>query len=622
MPDNSGLIPDTAFSVGPALLPVATKDGQECPSYVLHAKLLPTFQPDPIIDCTMPALVCGNTSEARWQALTDWGPTLLGPDGLRLDQWRARGEARVVKHGPHRTVYAVELGDRAFHVKHYRCNRSMHVARHLVRASSARREWRKAIEVASRGIPTVGPIACQEDIRGGFVSDSYFVSETLPDVCSLEQYVAERLPEPSLGEPGRSRRRIIVGLARFAARVHLAGIYHDDFHAGNILLRLNEMESGGPPPADHLAFYLIDLPGVRFSGPLGWAASRNNLIVLNSAWWELTSKTERWQFWRTYLAQRPDLDASLKRTAVRQLEARSRAYSRRKHRGRDKRSLRNNRDYLAIRQANARAHSVRDFARAELVQLLDDPDALLTENLGRPVKLERGSLIVQAELPLEGRETRVIYKRYRPWNWQKALLGKLRPGRALRGWRLGHALLQRRIATARPLAVCDLRQPWYRCQSYLAIEWIEGSENLHLYAWKLAGVNAKERFRRATQSAENLGALIGRMHARQITHGDLKGSNLLMVQSDAGVQTYLVDTDGVRIAKRLTPRQRAIDLARLAASIEAHPWVSRTVHLRFVRAYAREFAPQKLPWKSLWHDVSRRSRQITRRKRHRGEPVL
>jgi len=575
-----------------------------------------------IIGHTMPALACGNTSEARWQALSDWAPILLGPDGLRLNQWRARGEARVVKHGPHRTVYAVELADRAFHVKHYRCNRTMDVARHLVRASSARREWRKATEVARRGIPTVRPIACQEELRGGIVSDSYFVSQTLPDVCSLEQYTVERLKRLSPGELGRVRRRIVEALARFAARVHLAGIYHNDLHSGNLLLRLDGLGSSGLPTADHLTFHLIDVPGVRFSGPLGWAASQKNLIVLNSAWWERTSKTERWRFWRTYLDERPDLDASLKRTAVTQLEARSRAYSRREHRSRDKRALRNNRDYLTVRQPNARAHAVRDFARAELIQLLDDPDALLTKNLSRPVKLERGSLIVQAELPLKERETRVVYKRYRPRNWQKALLGKLRPGRALRGWYLGHALLQRRVATARPVAVCDLRRPWYRCQSYLAIEWIEGSDNLHLYAWKLAAENAEKRFRRAAQCAESLGTLIGHMHVRQVTHGDLKGSNLLVVEQHAGVQTYLVDTDGVRISDRLTARQRAVDLARLAVSIEAHPWVSRTVQLRFLRAYAREFAPQKVPWKSLWHDVSRRSRQITRRKKRRGEPVL
>jgi tRNA A-37 threonylcarbamoyl transferase component Bud32 len=563
----------------------------------------------------MPALACGNTSEARWQALTDWAPTLLGPDGLRLNQWRARGEARVVKHGPHRTVYAVELADRAFHVKHYRCNRTMHVARHLVRASSARREWRKATQVAGRGIPTVRPIACQEEIRHGIVTDSYFVSETLPGAYSLEQHAAQRLPGLSPGELGGARRRIIEGLARFAAQVHLAGIYHNDFHAGNVLLRLDDLEVGELPTADRLAFYLIDLPGVRFSGPLGWAASRKNLIVLNSAWWDRTSKSERRHFWRTYLAQRPDFDASLERTAVEQLEARSRAYSRRTHRGRDKRALRNNRDYLTIRHTNARAHSVRDLARAELIQLLDDPDALLTKNLSRPVKLERGSLIVQAELPLKEGQTRVIYKRYRPRNWRKALLEQLRPGRALKSWYLGHALLQRRIATARPVAVCDLRWPWYRCQSYLAIEWVEGSENLHLYAWKLAGENAEERFRRAAQCADSLGALIGRMHARQVTHGNLKDSNLLVVEKDTGVETYLVDTHGVRIADRLTPRQRAVDLARLVVSIEAHPWVSRTVRLRFLRAYTREFSPQEVPWKSLWHDVSHCSRRITRRRK-------
>src|SRR5712691_9539329 len=45
----------------------------------------------------------------RWQIRPEWRDLLLGPAGLRLDEWLEAGDARIVKHGPHRTVYCVTL---------------------------------------------------------------------------------------------------------------------------------------------------------------------------------------------------------------------------------------------------------------------------------------------------------------------------------------------------------------------------------------------------------------------------------------------------------------------------------------------------------------------------------
>jgi tRNA A-37 threonylcarbamoyl transferase component Bud32 len=291
-----------------------------------------------------------------------------------------------------------------------------------------------------------------------------------------------------------------------------------------------------------------------------------------------------------------------------------------RHRGQG--TLRTVGDFISVRHHGRRAHAVRDLAAADLERLLKDPDALLQENLDRPVKLDRASLIVEADLPLAQGNTRVFYKRYRPRNWRKALLAKCRPGKALGAWRHGHALLLRRIATARPLAVFDVRRPWYRCQSYLAVEWIEGSRNLHLYAWELAARPAAERMRRARQCAESLGKLIGRLHARCLVHGDLKGSNLLVCPRSDDVQTYLVDVGDVRRADSPTLAQRAADLARLAVSIQAHPWVTRTTCRRFLQAYVAQTPSLKTAWKSLWREVARRSDRLANRKRRRGKPIL
>jgi tRNA A-37 threonylcarbamoyl transferase component Bud32 len=112
------------------------------------------------------------------------------------------------------------------------------------------------------------------------------------------------------------------------------------------------------------------------------------------------------------------------------------------------------------------------------------------------------------------------------------------------------------------------------------------------------------------------------MHASQIAHRDLKGANLLVSATGDRMMVYLIDVDGVRICRHVSPARRAANLARLAAGIEAHPWVTRTMYCRFLRAYVRQFPPGRIAWKALWRDVSVRSRRIVIRKRRRGEQVL
>lgn len=577
----------------------------------------------PSVDCySVTSLVLRRIGNARWQSLSDWEPLLFGPEGLRLDQWRSLRPVSVVKHGPHRTVYYVELLERAFYVKHRRCDRFGDVLGHLFRASAARREWRKLTELARRGVPTVKPVAWQEQIRGGLAWDSYLVTEAIQRACSFEEYVLQRLPQLPDQVQQATRRRIIQSLARFTAAIHRAGIVHNDFHLGNILVQpdLPKGEIGGEPGLPPL--YLIDAPGVRFSAPLDWPDSRHSLIMLNSAWRELTSRTDRWRFWQTYLRHRPELRLPDQHSALEQIDVGTSDYSRRVARRRDKRALRTNRDYVAIGGPGREAHAVNDLAESELSRLLEDPEALLWQNLHRPVKLGHSSLAVEAELPLSQGAAHVLYKRYRPRNRWKAFWGRFRRTPALRSWCGGHALCQRQIATARPVTVCELGGHRHRRCGYLATEWIEGAENLHLYGWRLATLPPADRLRRAARCAESLGALIGRMHAWGIAHGDLKGSNLLVVERAAQTQTYVIDTDGLEITSRLSSARQAGDLARLAASIQAHPWITRTIACRFFRAYLRQFRPADVDWKSLWREVARRSRRITDRKRRRREPVL
>ena len=275
-----------------------------------------------------------------------------------------------------------------------------------------------------------------------------------------------------------------------------------------------------------------------------------------------------------------------------------------------------------LRTASGTAIGIDGMGQSQLRRLAESPTDLLWQNFARPVKIGRSSLIVEAELPLGGRSVHVAYKRYCPRNWWKALCGLLRRSRALHGWHAARLLLAHDVATARPVAVAHGRGWRSRGVSYLATEWIAHAENLHQFGWRLAGCASQVRLRQAARCAESLGRLIGRMHAARIANRDLKGTNILVVQSEADLRTYLIDLDGVNRYESLSPARRAANLARLAAGLEAHRWVTPAVCRRFLRAYAEEFPPHAIRWKPLWRDVAARAARLVLHKRRCGKPLL
>ena len=92
------------------------------------------------------------------------------------------------------------------------------------------------------------------------------------------------------------------------------------------------------------------------------------------------------------------------------------------------------------------------------------------------------------------------------------------------------------------------------------------------------------------------------------------------------VHAYLVDLDGLQPGGLVSFQRRARDLARLAAGLAAHPWVTRSICRRFLRAYVEE-SPKGcidccIDWKVLWRAIARETQRIVRRKQNRGERVL
>ncbi len=567
---------------------------------------------------------------ARWHVQPGW-EHLVSPRS-DLSGLLNAGQASIVKDGSHRTVYRVDLPQTAVYVKHYRCAGLLRRGRHLLRASSARREWRKVQQLIGRDLPTALPVAFGEEESAGLVGDSYLVTRAIDPSMTLDEAMATGPLKGNSTEAVRLQQQSVRKLAQLAAALHQAGVAPDDFHGGNILVQIEQSDSENADqnlPGVHL--HLIDVPGIRIGRKsLSWREARRSLVMLTSGFMHRTSAVQRWRFWREYLrCIRPQPPVNAKSEAA-VVYSQAQAYACKLLRGRDARALRDNRDFRRIRTRDAKAHAVREMSPAQLEALLSDPASLVNKFQHVPQKLSSGSLVVQAELDIAGQGRAVAYKRMRPTRGIDKLLNllfrRVVRSKAIKNLRLGHALLHRGIPTARPVFCYSGRR-----EEYLATEWIAGGENLHLFGWRIAELPVAERDALAMQAANALGQTIGRMHWWKIRHRDLKGCNVMFAVSEAAlskhdssqpqVTAHIVDLDGVRIHRRLSYRLQVRDVARLAVSASIHTCVSAEVRQAFLDAYLKTIRPNKLDRARFADDIDVEAKKIIQGMRKRGAAV-
>ncbi len=551
----------------------------------------------------------------RWEVLPAYRDMLLGPGGLRLDEWLEAGQAQVVKHGPHRTVYRVRLPGLDCHLKHYRMHDTRAWLRELVRPSKGRMEHVRALEVAARQVPTVESLALGECRHGP--GDSFLLTRTLPDVEPLGAFLETILPGLPAIRQARLRQRLAVELGRFLARLHDAGIRHNDLHAGNLLLRLDA--------DDRPALYLIDLHAVSLGGPLGWEASRANLVMLNR-WFVLRAgRADRRRCWQAYGAARTtalhgqEEWAESERELARDLERRTWQSNLRFWRSRDRRCLETNRYYRPVRAAEVAGHAVRDLAAESLAALLADPDGPFRRPGAVLLKDSPSSTVAEFDVVVGGEARRAVYKRFRVTAWSDPWAALCRRPAWLRSWVFGHGLRERCLPSPRPLAVFHRRRHGLPGEGYLLQEKVPGAAELHRFVAGLAELPEPERRPALRRLIEEAARLVRELHRRRLTHRDLKASNILA--AGEGPRLWLIDLVGVRRCRRLPRRRRVQNLARLHASFCTNPLLTRSDKLRFLRVYLQCGLFGRERWKSWWHEVDEATRAKVARNARSGRPL-
>lgn len=560
------------------------------------------------------------TGDVGWWVRAGWKRSLLGTKGLRLDEWKRQGRLRVIKKGPHRVVYRVDLVEGPVYIKHFLVPGFRSKLRQWLRRGKGRNEGRRTRYLDAIGVPTITPIALGEQRKNKFLLENYLVTPEIFGALPLDEFVEQTLPALPPARRTRIRQNLARALAELTARLHDAGFLHKDFHPGNLLVRIGD--------DDRPSLSMIDLDALRVTRRLGWPDVLANLALLNHYFWLRSARSDRQRFLRYYLEARsvsPPDPSSFSR----QIESATRAWAERLWRRWGRRCHKSNKYFKKYKAPHNWAVAARELDPREVRALLADPD----EPFRRPdtilIKDSRTTTVAETTMTVAGAPARVIYKRFNRRRWFEPFLTWFRPSKAWQSWQAGQHMASRAVPTPRNLAFLARLRPFWRDplfwylphETYLVTRKAEPSITVSDYVRKVLPL-LEPAARRAQINRLNLALarLLRTLHDRSLSDRDLKTANILIVGDPEAdpPELSIIDLAGVRLVHPFPYHRRVQNLARLSLSLSDVPGRTKSDALHFLQAYLPWGLSPHNDWKGLWRDVAAWTRQKVERNQRRG----
>ena len=296
------------------------------------------------------------------------------------------------------------------------------------------------------------------------------------------------------------------------ALLHAKGLWQEDLHPDNLLTQSGRL-------------YFIDGGGVRAENPgepLSSARALKNLGMF-CAQWPIHADASLAAVLETYQKANP---VSATRWSLSDLH-RAVGQQRRLRLADWLKKIARECSAFCVRQNDASGLCVvRREEQEALDALLQNPDAHIAA--GHIYK--DGGTATVAKVNIAGRA--VVVKRYNIKNFRHWLTRFWRKSRAWASWREGNRLLALGIATAKPLAILERRRFWLTGTAYLVTEYLEGEDLAARFAGK-----ADQPELIAPEELAAIETLFTDLTRARVSHGDMKGHNLIWVSEDRRQRT-------------------------------------------------------------------------------------
>lgn len=224
-----------------------------------------------------------------------------------------------------------------------------------------------------------------------------------------------------------------------------------------------------------------------------------------------------------------------------------------------------------------------DFRDSRFLEAIIDCQGLLSSP-SCEILLDSRNRVGKIELAISETRTRtVVIKEFRIQGVDK-LKSVVQPSKALKAWRGASALYIKGFNTPCPVVFLEKRKDRFVEQSFFLSEMIEDAEEIRFLFPRLESDKLKELL---SALADNL----SRIQTEGIIHRDLSDGNILVKREGDVYVFYLIDTNRIRIKKRVGTLRQVKSLVRLG--------IPRNFQKYFLKQH---FKTDKLPafiW--LWY---------------------
>lgn len=343
---------------------------------------------------------------------------------------------------------------------------------------------------------------------------SLLMYQWLENVSSLQQCWDQ-------AENDQHRNTLVKQVIRQIAQLHQAGVEQVDIHLDNFLLQGDEK------------LYAIDGDLVKNKYQLQSKAVPLTIAINNLAMFftqfPVIYDDYLDQFLHEYLQARQLDDNTITRSALEKRLLELRKWREKKYvYGK---VLRTCSEFVCQQHWRQKIVFRRDSESKALMTLLADPEAYMCSEQVEILKQGTSAIVAKVKVLDEV----FVIKKYKTKNKLHLLLRSLKSTRAEVSWINGCLLQFVKIPTAKPLAILEKRCFFFRGESYIVTEYIQGR---HLWAYFHDEAHDEQTVKLMLMQILNL---FKSMVRSRISHGDMKMQNILV----ADEQIYLIDLDGL-----------------------------------------------------------------------------
>jgi len=507
----------------------------------------------------------------RWLVVREFADVLPRLDLERARRPEALGAEEHVKDNTVRTV--MRLADPArpdgpgLYVKRYKFRSRAERLKHLLLPTKPRVEWRACRALRRAGIPTCDVLAIAVRRRWGLAREGFLVSREVAGAVSLPAFLRERTTEAD------EARALIDELADLTVRLARAGLYHSDYHAGNLLIRPDA------PPGERL--FVVDQHSIHRRRPtrrrlLGMLAMLTRSLDLPGA-----SADDPEPLLAAFLRHWRGLEEAPAELVARwsgRLARVRRRQHRRHMRSRTRRCLVESSLFTIETAGGFRVHRRRDFPlRAALDAVWRHTDAVRDARPGDGVlhKGRRTEVTVcrcdavppfdrgQPAPPRMLKQGNVCVKSFRRDSLVERLKDVMRlRSRALTMWVAARGFRVRGVPAARSFALLESRWKLPGTPDYVVMEALDNDGTLGDLAARGPLDEADRR-----RLGEAIAGLFNQLADQNVYHPDTKPTNILVKRAGREFRLWLVDLDRARFDTTVTRGRWVKCLARLNAGL-------------------------------------------------------